>query len=87
MAGANDAQVPLSAVVRYDRGLASLAINHTQSIPSTTVSFNVLPNVQLEIATSNIQRAVDELHMPEGSAAVSTAMPAISTRPADGSRC
>jgi multidrug efflux pump len=66
VAGANDAQVPLSAVVRYDRGLASLAINHTQSIPSATVSFNVVSNVPLEIATSNIQRAVEELHMPEG---------------------
>jgi multidrug efflux pump len=66
VAGANDAQVPLSAVVRYDRGLASLAINHTQSIPSATVSFNVIPNVPLEVATTNIQRAVEELHMPEG---------------------
>jgi multidrug efflux pump len=66
VAGANDAQVPLSAVVRYDRSLASLAINHTQSIPSATVSFNLLPNVPLEAAISNIQRAVDELHMPEG---------------------
>ncbi|QHO78442.1 acriflavine resistance protein B [Bradyrhizobium sp. CCBAU 051011] len=66
VAGANDAQVPLSAVVRYDRGLASLAINHTQSIPSTTVSFNIVSNVPIEAAISNIQRAVDELHMPEG---------------------
>jgi multidrug efflux pump len=66
VAGANDAQVPLSAVVRYDRSLASLAINHTQSIPSATVSFNVIPNVPLEVATTNIQRAVEELHMPEG---------------------
>jgi multidrug efflux pump len=66
VASANDAQVPLSTVVRYDRGLASLAINHTQSLPSTTISFNLLPDVPLEVATSNIQRAVDELHMPEG---------------------
>ncbi len=34
--------------------------------PSTTVSFNLLPDVPLEVATTNIQRAVDELHMPEG---------------------
>ena len=39
---------------------------HSQSFPSTTVSFNLLPDVPLEVATSNIQRAVDELHMPEG---------------------
>ncbi len=66
VAGANDAQIPLSAVVRYDRSVAALAINHTQSIPSATVSFNLLPNVPLEAAISNIQRAVEELHMPEG---------------------
>ncbi|MGX9432263.1 MULTISPECIES: efflux RND transporter permease subunit [Bradyrhizobium] len=66
VAGANGAQVPLSAVVHYQRGLAPLAVYHTQSFPSTTVSFNLLPNVPLEQATSNIQRAVDELHMPEG---------------------
>ncbi len=36
------------------------------SFPSTTVSFNLLPDVPLETATANIQRAVGELHMPEG---------------------
>jgi multidrug efflux pump len=66
VAGAGDTQVPLSAVVHYQRGLSALAVNHSQSFPSTTVSFNVLPDVPLEVATSNIQRAVDELHMPEG---------------------
>ncbi len=66
VAGANDAQVPLSAVVHYQRGLSPLAVFHSQSLPSTTVSFNLLPDVPLEVATSNIQRAVEELHMPEG---------------------
>jgi multidrug efflux pump len=66
VAGANGAQVPLSAVVHYSRELSSLAVYHSQSFPSTTVSFNLLPNVPLEVATTNIQRAVDELHMPEG---------------------
>ena len=66
VAGANDTQVPLSAVVHYRRDLAALAVTHTQSFPSTTVSFNILPDVPIETATSNIQRAVEELHMPEG---------------------
>src|SRR5438874_1625388 len=66
VAGANGAQVPLSAVVHYARGLSPLAVFHSQSFPSTTVSFNLLPDVPLEVATSNIQRAVGELHMPEG---------------------
>src|SRR5215207_8208215 len=66
VAGSNDAQVPLSAVVRYQRGLSPLAVYHSQSFPSTTVSFNLVPDVPLEVATTNIQRAVEELHMPEG---------------------
>ncbi|MGY8680084.1 efflux RND transporter permease subunit [Bradyrhizobium sp. UFLA05-153] len=66
VAGANDVQVPLSAVVRAQRGLASLAVFHSQGFPSTTVSFNTLPDVPLQVATQNIQRAVEELHMPEG---------------------
>jgi multidrug efflux pump len=66
VAGAGGAQVPLSTVVRYQRGLSALAVFHSQSVPSTTVSFNLVPDVPLETATSNIQRAVEELHMPEG---------------------
>jgi multidrug efflux pump len=66
VAGANDVQVPLSAVVSYERGLAPLAVFHSQSFPSTTISFNLLPDVPLQAATANIQRAVEELHMPEG---------------------
>ncbi len=66
VAGNDGAQVPLSAVVHARRGLSPLAVFHSQSIPSTTVSFNLLPDVPLQTATANIQRAVDELHMPEG---------------------
>jgi multidrug efflux pump len=66
VAGAGGVQVPLSGVVHLQRGLSPLAVFHSQSFPSTTVSFNVLPGVPLQVATTNIQRAVDELHMPEG---------------------
>ncbi|RTL54698.1 MAG: acriflavine resistance protein B [Bradyrhizobiaceae bacterium] len=59
-------QVPLLGLVKITRGLAPLAVRHTGSFPSTTISFNLLPNVPLETATGNIQRAVAELHMPEG---------------------
>ncbi|SHH23670.1 efflux RND transporter permease subunit [Bradyrhizobium erythrophlei] len=66
IAGANGAQVPLSTVVHYQRDLSPLAVFHSQSVPSSTMSFNLLPDVPLSVATANIQRAVDELHMPEG---------------------
>jgi multidrug efflux pump len=66
VAGAGGAQVPLSSVVNAKGGLSPLAVFHSQSVPSTTVSFNLLPDVPLQVATTNIQRAVEELHMPEG---------------------
>lgn len=66
VAGAGDAQVPLSAVVRMERGLSPLSVFHQASFPSNTISFNVPDNVPLQTATDNILRAVDELHMPEG---------------------
>jgi multidrug efflux pump len=66
VAGVGGAQIPLSTVVHYQRSLSPLAVFHSQSIPSTTVSFNLMPDVPLEVATTNIQRAVQELHMPEG---------------------
>ena len=66
VAGSGGAQIPLSTVVHYQRSLSPLAVFHSQSVPSTTVSFDLLPDVPLEVATTNIQRAVEELHMPEG---------------------
>src|SRR6267378_3414949 len=66
VAGAGGTQVPLSAVVHARRDLSALAVFHSQSFPSTTVSFNLLPGAVLQTATANIQRAVEELHMPEG---------------------
>jgi multidrug efflux pump len=66
VAGANNTQIPLSALVHTSRGLAPLAVRHTGSFPSTTISFNTLPDVPLETATENIRQAIAELHMPEG---------------------
>jgi multidrug efflux pump len=66
VAGAGATQVPLSAVVRYKRDLSPLAVFHSQAFPSTTVSFNTEEGVPLDTATSNIQQAVAELHMPDG---------------------
>ncbi|MBN9596839.1 MAG: efflux RND transporter permease subunit [Afipia sp.] len=66
VAGSGDAQVPLSAVVKMERGLTPLSVFHQASFPSNTISFNVPDGVPLQTATDNILRAVEELHMPEG---------------------
>ncbi|MCL2713565.1 MAG: efflux RND transporter permease subunit [Alphaproteobacteria bacterium] len=66
VAGANNAQVPLSALVRPSRDVAQLTVFHSQSLPSVTISFNLRGNTQLDAATASIERAVAELHLPEG---------------------
>jgi multidrug efflux pump len=66
VAGANGAQVPLSAVVRYERALSPLAVYHQGQFPTVTVSFATEPDVPLQVATQNITQAVAELHMPDG---------------------
>ena len=64
--GANGAQVPLSAVVRYERDLSPLAVYHQGQFPTVTISFATEEGVTLQTATQNIMQAVAELHMPEG---------------------
>lgn len=64
--GANDAQVPLSALVRMERTLAPLWIYHQNLMPSVTVSFGTEDGLALQTATTRVRNAVEELHMPEG---------------------
>jgi multidrug efflux pump len=64
--GSNGAQVPLSAVVRYERGLTPLSIFHQGQFPSVTVSFSTEADLPLQTATDRVREAVGELHMPEG---------------------
>ena len=59
-------QVPLSAVVRYERDLSPLAVYHQGQFPTVTISFATEEGVTLQTATQNILQAVAELHMPEG---------------------
>jgi hydrophobe/amphiphile efflux-1 (HAE1) family protein len=60
-----DTQVPLSAVTKVQRGLQPLTINHQGQFPSVTLSFNLPEGVTLDEATTAVDRAVAELHMPD----------------------
>ena len=60
----NGAQVPLSAVARYDRSPTPLSVNHQGQFPSATISFNLAPDVSIGEAVSQIQAAETELGMP-----------------------
>ena len=66
VASSSGNQVPLSRIVRMERGLSPLSVFHQASYPSNTISFNVLPDVVLQTATDNIRQAIVDLHMPEG---------------------
>jgi multidrug efflux pump len=58
-------QVPLSALARFSRGTAPLAVRHQGQYPAATLSFNLAPGTALGTATEAVQNAVDNLHMPE----------------------
>jgi multidrug efflux pump len=65
VAGANDTQVPLSAVTRIQQGLSPLVVNHQGQFPAITISFGLGQNVPIEEATRRIDQAVAELHLPD----------------------
>jgi multidrug efflux pump len=58
-------QVPLSAVARFERGTAPLAVRHQGQFPAATLSFNLAPGAALSEAESAVDNAARELRMPE----------------------
>jgi multidrug efflux pump len=63
--GANNAQVPITAVTKITRGLSPLVVNHQGLFPAITISFGLGENATIEEATQLIDRAVAELHLPD----------------------
>ena len=63
--GNGSAQVPLSSVVKVERGIAPLVVNHQGQFPSTTITYNIKPDVPIEDATAAIEQAVAEMHLPD----------------------
>ncbi len=63
--GNGNSQVPLSAVAKFTRGIAPLVVNHQGQFPSTTITYNVAPDMPLETATAALQQAVAQLHIPD----------------------
>ena len=59
------AQVPLSAVAKFDRGTAPLAVRHQGQFPAATISFNLAPGTALSTAETAVQNATLALRMPE----------------------
>jgi hydrophobe/amphiphile efflux-1 (HAE1) family protein len=65
VAGANDTQVPLTAVTRIEQGLSPLVVNHQGQFPAITISFGLGQNVPIEEATRRVDQAVAALHLPD----------------------
>jgi hydrophobe/amphiphile efflux-1 (HAE1) family protein len=63
--GSNGAQVPLTSVIRSEKSLAPLVVNHQGPFPAFTISYGLRPDVSLDEATQAIGAAVAELHLPD----------------------
>lgn len=52
--------VPIDTLVKVDRGVGPLAVNHTGQVPSVTISFDLKPGVSLGQAIADIETAARE---------------------------
>jgi multidrug efflux pump len=57
-------QVPLAAFARFNPSATLLSVNHQGQAPSATLSFNLLSNVALGDAVANVEKAINEMHLP-----------------------
>src|SRR5437016_83543 len=63
--GQGGAQVPLNGLIRMEKTLAPLVVNHQGPFPAVTITYNLKPDVTLDEATQAIGQAVAELRMPD----------------------
>ena len=63
--GANDVQVPLSAIARVQKVTAPLVIAHQEQFPAVTISFDLAPGASLGQAVAAVARAQTDIAMPE----------------------
>jgi len=63
-AGSNGSAVPLSAIAHFEEQSSPLSINRQGQFPVVTISFNLAPNASLGDATTAIDKAQQDLHMP-----------------------
>ena len=62
---ASGKQIPLSAVARFERGTAPLAVRHQGQFPAAALSFNLASGMALSDAEAAVDNAARELRMPE----------------------
>jgi multidrug efflux pump len=62
--GTGGAAVPLANLIRIERGLSPLAVNHTGPFPSATISYGLATGATLDAASKAIAKAIAELRLP-----------------------
>ena len=62
--GAN--MVPLGSLAKLQRGTSALAVNHQGEFPAITLTYNLTPETGIEVASDAIQKAVADMHPPDG---------------------
>ena len=63
--GSNGAQLPLTSVIKVDRILAPLVVNHQGPFPAVTISYGLNSDMTLDEAQTAIRQAIAELRMPD----------------------
>ena len=63
--GAANAQVPLSAIARFEKTTAPLLLTHQEQFPSATLSFDLAPGYSLSHAIDVIAKAGADIGMPD----------------------
>jgi hydrophobe/amphiphile efflux-1 (HAE1) family protein len=63
--GANDVQVPLSAIARIEKVISPLVIAHQEQFPAVTISFDLGAGASLGRAVGAVAQAERDIAMPE----------------------
>jgi multidrug efflux pump len=64
--GRDGAQVPLANLIKVERGIAPLVVNHTGPFPAVTVTYNLAPGVNIDTAGKAIKSAIASLGLSRG---------------------
>jgi multidrug efflux pump len=63
--GANGTQIALTSVIKMQRGLAPLVVNHQGPFPAITISYNLKADTTLDEAQEQIRIAVADMRLPD----------------------
>ena len=58
-------EVPITSVLKIERGLAPLVVNHQGPFAAVTISYNLTDGASIDDARGALDKAVGELHLPE----------------------